>query len=99
MTALQYESCIKSFTEIHKEYVTTKESGFSTADVKKDIASMEDEKEQLVKRIERLKRKVKSFGIFIFDISLSILCFCKQTNVTKRKFSTDCNFKMQFTVA
>ena len=33
-------------------------SQFSVADVRKDIATMEEEKEQLLKRIERLKKKV-----------------------------------------
>ena len=32
-------------------------SQFNVADVRKDIAAMEEEKELLLKRIERLKRK------------------------------------------
>jgi intraflagellar transport protein 81 len=44
--------------ETHKQMVALKNSGFSTADIKKDIASMEDEKDQLIKRVDRLKRKV-----------------------------------------
>ena len=35
-------------------------SQFSVADVRKDIAAMEEEKEQLLKRIERLKRKASA---------------------------------------
>lgn len=88
VTVLQYETCIKSFTEIHKEYVTTKESGFSTTDVKKDIASMEDEKEQLVKRIERLKRKVKSCGMSIFNISAPFCVFISRQRENSAHIAT-----------
>ena len=49
------------FKEIHKQSEMLKTSGFNTSDIKKDIASMEDEKEQLIKRVERLKRKVGRF--------------------------------------
>ena len=35
-------------------------SQFNVADVRKDIAAMEEEKEQLTKRIERLQRKASS---------------------------------------
>ena len=48
------------FKEIHKQSEMLKSSGFNTGDIKKDIASMDDEKEQLTKRVERLKRKVRS---------------------------------------
>lgn len=48
------------FKEIHKQSEMLKTSGFNTSDIKKDIASMEDEKEQLAKRVERLKRKVST---------------------------------------
>ncbi len=56
----QYSQLIDEFKEIHKEAEALKTSGFNTADIKKDIASMEDEKEQLIKRIDRLKKKVRS---------------------------------------
>lgn len=35
-------------------------SQFSVADVRKDIAAMEEEKEQLLKRIARLKKKASA---------------------------------------
>uniref|UniRef100_X1Z4C8 Intraflagellar transport protein 81 homolog n=1 Tax=Capitella teleta TaxID=283909 RepID=X1Z4C8_CAPTE len=57
---LQYESLMGEFKEIHKQSEMLKTSGFNTSDIKKDIASMEDEKEQLAKRVERLKRKVST---------------------------------------
>ena len=55
---LQYEELMEAFKELHKQAETLKNSGFSTTEIRKDISNMEDEKEQLHKRIERLKRKV-----------------------------------------
>ena len=49
---------MEAFKELHKQAETLKNSGFSTTEIRKDISNMEDEKEQLHKRIERLKRKV-----------------------------------------
>ena len=57
-TKFQYEEQIAAFKDIHKEAEDLRKSGFNTADIKKDIASMEDEKEHVIKRTERLKRKV-----------------------------------------
>ena len=58
ITLFQYSQLIDEFKEMHKEAEALKTSGFNTADIKKDITSMEDEKEQLLKRIDRLKKKV-----------------------------------------
>jgi len=49
---------MRTFMESHKQLTALKSNGYSTADMKKDIAAMEDEKDQLVKRVDRLKRKV-----------------------------------------
>ena len=54
----QYETLITEFKEVHRESEQLRQSGYNTAGIKKDISSMEDEKEQLIKRVERLKRKV-----------------------------------------
>ena len=43
---------------VHKDVETLRSSGFNTSDIRKDISSMEEEKEQLLKRVERLKKKV-----------------------------------------
>lgn len=56
----QYEVLIHTFTESHKELTGLKKSGYTTVDIKKDIAQMEDEKEHLIKRVDRLKKKVFS---------------------------------------
>lgn len=55
----QYEELMETFKELHKQAETLKNSGFNATEIRKDISNMEDEKEQLIKRIERLKRKVE----------------------------------------
>lgn len=56
----QYEELIKQFKEWHKHSEQLKTSSFNTPEIRRDISQMEEEKEQLLKRIERLKRKVES---------------------------------------
>ena len=51
------------FKELHKEAEGLKNAGYNTSEIKKDISNMEDEKEQLIKRVERLKRKVFSHDL------------------------------------
>lgn len=55
----QYEELIKQFKEWHKHSEQLKTSSFNTPEIRRDISQMEEEKEQLLKRIERLKRKVE----------------------------------------
>ncbi|CAL1528609.1 unnamed protein product [Lymnaea stagnalis] len=57
---VQYEELMEQFKELHKQSEQLKNSGFNTAEIRKDITNMEEEKEQLIKRIERLRRKVES---------------------------------------
>ncbi|XP_064639360.1 intraflagellar transport protein 81 homolog [Lineus longissimus] len=56
----QYDELVEQFKELHKSHEQLKHSGFTTTDIRRDISSMEDEKEQLNKRVERLRRKVES---------------------------------------
>lgn len=56
----QYERLIEEFKLVHKQAETLKMSGFNTGDIKKDISSMEEEKDQLIRRVERLKKKVEA---------------------------------------
>jgi intraflagellar transport protein 81 len=56
----QHEQFIEEFKSLHKQLDDTRSSGFNTAEIKKDIASMEDERDQLIKRVERLKKKVET---------------------------------------
>ncbi|KAG8183384.1 hypothetical protein JTE90_008286 [Oedothorax gibbosus] len=56
----QYELVIEEFKEAHKQYEALKSSGFSTQEIRKDLEHMEGERDQLIKKIERLKMKVES---------------------------------------
>lgn len=51
---------MEQFKELHMTVEQQRASKFSVAEVRKDIASMEEEKEQLIKRIERLKQRAVS---------------------------------------
>ncbi len=55
-----HEDLLEQFKELHKTVEQQRTSKFSVAEVRKDIASMEEEKEQLTKRIERLRQKAMS---------------------------------------
>ncbi|KAK2522791.1 Ift81 [Columba guinea] len=56
----QYEELMEAFKNLHKECEQLKTSGLSTAEIKRDISAMEEEKDQLVKRVERLKKRVET---------------------------------------
>ncbi|XP_054713185.1 intraflagellar transport protein 81 homolog [Uloborus diversus] len=56
----QYESIIEEFKEVHKQYEALKSSSFSTQEIRKDLEHMEEERDQLIKKIDRLKMKVES---------------------------------------
>jgi len=52
-----HETLVESFKELHKEVEQQRNSKFNVSDIRKDIASMEEEKPQLVRRIEMSKQK------------------------------------------
>jgi len=55
--------------------MSLKASSFNTADIRKDISSMEDEKDQLIKRVDRLKRKVyKQHCVILVMFDYHIIC-------------------------
>ncbi|CAL8251305.1 unnamed protein product [Boreogadus saida] len=54
----QYEELVETFKTYHRECEQLKTSGFSTAEIRKDIGVMEEEKDQLIKRVERLRKRV-----------------------------------------
>ncbi|XP_040010510.1 intraflagellar transport protein 81 homolog isoform X1 [Xiphias gladius] len=56
----QYEELVEGFKTYHKECEQLRSSGFSTAEIRRDISAMEEEKDQLIKRVERLKKRVES---------------------------------------
>ncbi|XP_073532399.1 intraflagellar transport protein 81 homolog isoform X1 [Phyllobates terribilis] len=59
-TYKQYEDLMENFKTLHKECEQLKTSGFSTAEIRRDISAMEEEKDQLMKRVERLKKRVET---------------------------------------
>ncbi|CAO2629548.1 Intraflagellar transport protein 81 homolog [Lemmus lemmus] len=59
-TNKQYEELMEAFKTLHKECEQLKTSGFSTAEIRRDISAMEEEKDQLMKRVERLKKRVET---------------------------------------
>ncbi|XP_061527009.1 intraflagellar transport protein 81 homolog [Phycodurus eques] len=56
----QYEELVEGFKTNHKECEQLRTSGFSTAEIRRDIGAMEEEKGPLIKRVERLKKRVES---------------------------------------
>lgn len=58
LSDLQYEELVETFKILHKESENLKTSGFSASDIRKDIDHMMEEKQQVSKRIERLKKRV-----------------------------------------
>ncbi|NXI30188.1 IFT81 protein, partial [Sterrhoptilus dennistouni] len=56
----QYEELMEAFKNLHKEHEQLKISGLSTAEIRRDISAMEEEKNQLAKRVERLKKRVET---------------------------------------
>eukprot|EP00056_Hartaetosiga_gracilis_P000641 m.39429 g.39429 ORF g.39429 m.39429 type:complete len:667 (-) comp10288_c0_seq1:85-2085(-) len=56
-TREEYLNLIEAFKETHKDVEQLRSSGFSLLEVKNDIQSMEREKEQIQKRIARMKQK------------------------------------------
>uniref|UniRef100_A0A8C0DKM5 Intraflagellar transport protein 81 homolog n=1 Tax=Balaenoptera musculus TaxID=9771 RepID=A0A8C0DKM5_BALMU len=59
-TNKQYEDLMEAFKTLHKECEQLKTSGFSTAEIRRDVSAMEEEKDQLIKRVERLKKRVET---------------------------------------
>ncbi|KAK2557485.1 Intraflagellar transport protein 81-like protein [Acropora cervicornis] len=55
-----YVEMMEQFKEQHKTVEQLRTSGFSTGEIKKDISNMEDEKEQLHRRIDRMQKKVEN---------------------------------------
>uniref|UniRef100_A0A8C8VFP9 Intraflagellar transport protein 81 homolog n=1 Tax=Pelusios castaneus TaxID=367368 RepID=A0A8C8VFP9_9SAUR len=63
-TNKQYEDLMEAFKSLHKECEQLKTSGFSTAEIRRDISAMEEEKDQLIKRVELLGLKESNNSIF-----------------------------------
>ncbi len=87
---MQYLELVEQFKEAHKEVESFRQSGFSTTDIKHDIAHMEDEKIQLAKRIDRLKQKVLTINTCHQQHAVNNTC--QQHTSYKRSYGTllDC---------
>jgi intraflagellar transport protein 81 len=59
----QYEGLIGQFKDLHKNYDHLMSTQHTTADLKNDIEKMEEEKEQIIKRLERVKKRVRCLYI------------------------------------
>lgn len=57
----EYEALIETFKEAHKRHETLKSDGLCTAEIKRDITAMQEEKEQILRRISRMKKKLEMF--------------------------------------
>lgn len=79
---LQYEAIIEAFIATHKQYEALEAGGFTTHEIRKDLEHMEKEKDQLMKRIDRLKMKVN-----IFSLSLFLLVSCKLIHYKSKKMN------------
>lgn len=64
-THTKYMGLIQEFTEVHQDVESHRKSGFSSKDIKEDMISMDQEKEQIIKRIDRIKRKVHTLPLFM----------------------------------
>ncbi len=56
----QYEGLMADFKETHRHYDHLMATQHTTADLKAEIEKMEEEKEQIVKRLERVRKRVDS---------------------------------------
>jgi intraflagellar transport protein 81 len=56
-----YQNMLEHFKEIHKAVENEKSSKYNPEEVRNDIESMEAEKRQLERQLERLKRRMESF--------------------------------------
>ena len=63
MLFFKYENLVNQFKETHKNYDHLMSTQHTTADLKKEIEQMEEEKEQIIKRLERVKKRVSSLKI------------------------------------
>lgn len=49
---------VETFKESHRKLDSLNTGGLTTSEIKRDISAMQDEKDQLHRRVERMKKKV-----------------------------------------
>ncbi|GFY45508.1 intraflagellar transport protein 81 homolog [Trichonephila inaurata madagascariensis] len=94
----QYENVIEEFKEVHKQFEALKSSGFSTQEIRKDLEHMEEERDQLIKKIDRLKmklthaeQKIQRLNQQLKELKLSSLGATPETLVQKLEESIKVN--------
>ncbi|KAF7232150.1 Intraflagellar transport protein 81 [Paragonimus skrjabini miyazakii] len=83
----QYTTLIASFKDAHRKLDSLKSGGLSTSEVKRDISLMQDEKGQLQKRVERIKKKLEAFptSAKMFEVAKKLrLEKEKESKITKQ---------------
>ncbi|TGZ63548.1 hypothetical protein CRM22_006877 [Opisthorchis felineus] len=76
----QYDSLVASFKDAHRKLESLKYGGLTTSEVKKDISAMQDEKDQLHKRVDRMKKKLEAF-----PTSLMMLEMAKKLRIERER--------------
>ena len=66
-TVFQYEELIDQFKNVHREFEALRTSGFSTAELRRDITAMEEERDLVLRRVERMKQKVSPLFLSLSD--------------------------------
>ncbi|KNC50567.1 intraflagellar transport 81 [Thecamonas trahens ATCC 50062] len=65
-----YQELQERFKEVHKQVDVSRSSGFSPANIKADIAEMQRDKEQLLSKISRVKRKVQGLPNLAYQLEV-----------------------------
>ncbi|OON22646.1 hypothetical protein X801_01449 [Opisthorchis viverrini] len=66
--------------DAHRKLESLKYGGLTTSEVKKDISAMQDEKDQLHKRVDRMKKKLEAF-----PTSLMMLEMAKKLRIERER--------------
>ncbi|KAA0199560.1 hypothetical protein HAZT_HAZT007344 [Hyalella azteca] len=56
----KYEMLVEQFKEVHRTHEALQNSGYSTAELRKDMTAMEEERDLLTQRIAKSKQRVQS---------------------------------------
>ena len=70
----QYEQLIGEFKQVHRLWDASQTVTDTVSDLRKDMATMEDDREVLIRRIERNQRKVINTIWYAFE-NLTGRCF------------------------
>ncbi|XP_032776827.2 intraflagellar transport protein 81 homolog [Daphnia magna] len=80
----QYEFLIEEFKQRHKQFEASQIVNDTVIDLRKDLQSMEDDREVLIRRIERTQRKVE--GVVNYNQLLSVAKKLRAEKEKNREF-------------